>query len=206
MQTHFNFHGLYAITAGASGQKLIDDAKAALEGGAHVLLFRDKTQDAVQRYHDATALKKLCAEFNIPFLVNDDLELAIAVAAEGVHLGQQDGHVVAARKHVSKDFIIGVTCHGSLALAESAQAGGADYVSFGACFPSPTKPSAPVMDLQVLTVARQKISVPIVAIGGITLGNAPQVLAAGADMLCVISDLFGAEDIARRAREYSVLF
>ena len=206
MKTTYSFRGLYAITAGEQGQKLIDNVQAALQGGARVVQYRDKTTDQARRFAEAQALNDLCQLHKVPFIVNDDLELALAVKATGVHLGQEDGDAQTARKIAGEHFIIGVTCHDSIQLAKTAVLADASYVAFGACFPSSTKPTAAPASLTTITQARQQIALPIVAIGGITLNNATSVIAAGADMMCVISDLFHAANITERAREYVKLF
>lgn len=197
--------GLYAITAGQQGQKLFDDAQAALRGGARLLLYRDKTTDPARRFAEASQLNMLCEAFQVPFLVNDDLPLALAVGAQGVHLGQEDGDAAIARQQVPEGFIIGVTCHDSLTLAKKAEASGADYVSFGTCFASSTKPDAPAASLSAIKDACTQLTVPVSAIGGITLRNVSEVVATGVDMVCVISDLFSADDIELRANQLSRL-
>ena len=138
----------------------------------------------------------------MPFIVNDDVELALAVRADGVHLGREDGDLAAARARLP-GRLLGASCYDRPELARRAVAAGADYVAFGSVFPSPTKPAA---DRAPLALFALELGVPKVAIGGITLENAPQVLAAGADCVAVITDLFDAPDVAARARAYGRLF
>jgi thiamine-phosphate pyrophosphorylase len=196
--------GLYAITNQLQGEALIRAVTAALQGGASVLQYRDKTQDTERRYHEAKMLKKLCDEYNVPLIINDDIHLAQKVVA-GVHLGKEDTSLEQARALLGKAAIIGISCYNSLLLAQQAQQAGASYVAFGACFPSLSKPLATPTDLNTITAARQQLSLPIVAIGGITLNNARQVLTAGAHSLAIINDLFGANNIKERAIALSTL-
>jgi len=194
--------GLYAITPeGADTDALLRQVSAALAGGVAALQYRRKKRAGVQ---EAAALAALCRRSGVPFIVNDDLALALACGADGLHLGREDGDMAAAReKLVGK--VLGVSCYDSLAAARAAVAGGADYVAFGSVFASPTKPSAVRAPHSLFAEARA-LGVPLVAIGGISLANAPQLLHAGADALAVISDLFDAADIAGRARAYGKLF
>ena len=195
--------GLYAITpeAGDSAE-LFAKAAAALEGGAAMLQYRRKLAPRETRRLEAIELAKLCRQRGVPFIVNDDADLALEVAADGAHLGRDDGPLEAARARL-KGRILGVSCYADAARARSAAAAGADYVAFGSMFPSPTKPAAVRARLDLFAV---ELGVPLCAIGGITLDNAPQLVAAGADLLAVVSDLFDAPDIAARARQYAKLF
>ena len=198
--------GLYAITdAALLAGRLTDAVEAALKGGAVVVQYRDKSTDTAKRLEEALALRMLCRRYQVPLLINDDVELCVATGADGVHLGQQDGSLQQARARLGPEAIIGVTCHDSLALAETARANGASYVAFGAMFVSTTKPGATPATLQTLTKARQ-LGLPVVAIGGISADNAASVIAAGADCVAVISDLWTANDITARARATAQLF
>jgi thiamine-phosphate pyrophosphorylase len=176
----------------------MEKVRAALEGGLALLQYRRKHGTRAE----ADAIVKLAKEFHVPVIVNDDVELALAAGADGAHLGKDDGDFAAARKRL-KGKIIGASCYDRLDLAHAAVAAGADYVAFGSVFASPTKPGAVRAPLALF---KNDLGVPLCAIGGITLANAPQAIAAGADLLAVISDLFDAPDIAARAREYGVLF
>jgi thiamine-phosphate pyrophosphorylase len=189
--------GLYAITPEGAG--LVGKVSQALEGGIALLQYRRKSAAS---FEEATALLALARRYGVPFIVNDDLELALRIGADGVHLGQQDGDLVTARK-IMNTKLIGASCYDRIDLARAAVAAGADYVAFGSVFPSPTKPSAVRAPLSLF---KNDLRKPVCAIGGITLQNAPQVIAAGADMVAVISDLFDAPDIARQAAAYRKLF
>jgi len=192
--------GLYAIT----GDDLSQVERALASRALCALQYRDKSADAARREREARGLARLCRAHGVPFIVNDDIALALAVHADGVHLGRDDGDVAAARARLP-GRLLGVSCYDRLDLAERAVASGADYVAFGSVFASPTKPGAVRAPLALFARARV-LGVPRVAIGGITLQNAPQVIAAGADCLAVISDLFEAPDVGARAHQYGRLF
>ncbi|MDP3845273.1 MAG: thiamine phosphate synthase [Pseudomonas sp.] len=202
--------GLYAITDSqllADG-KLLPYVEAALKGGAQLLQYRDKSSDTARRLHDAQALQELCARYDASLIINDDLELAARLGV-GLHLGQGDGSLLAARQRLGPQAIIGATCHAQLELAAAAAANGASYLAFGRFFNSQTKPGVPTATLELLEQARNRFALPLAAIGGITLARAPALIANGANLLAVINDLFAAEDasaVERRARAFSELF
>ena len=196
--------GLYAITDGPRSD-LIEVCTAAIAGGAIMLQYRDKTRDGARRREEAAALSSLCAKSGIPLIVNDDVELAAAVGAAGVHLGEDDADIASTRARLGPNAIIGVSCYDSLERARELAASGADYLAFGAFFLSPTKPHARAATLQLLRDARA-LNLPLVAIGGITAANAAALIDAGADFLAVISAVFGARDVRGAARELSALF
>lgn len=188
--------GLYAITP--EGPGLVEKVRAALEGGVALLQYRRKSGTRAE----AEEIARLAREYQVPLIINDDVELALAVGADGAHLGRDDGDFSIARKRLSGK-ILGASCYDRLDFATAAVEAGADYVAFGSIFLSPTKPKAVRAPLSLF---RHDLGVPKCAIGGITLANAPEVIAAGADLLAVISDLFDAPDIAARARAYAKLF
>jgi thiamine-phosphate pyrophosphorylase len=144
----------------------------------------------------------LAKRYSVPVIINDDLDLALELGAEGAHLGRDDGNLNAARRKL-KGRLLGASCYNDARLARAAVAEGADYVAFGSVFASPTKPGAVRAPLSLF---RESLGVPLCAIGGITLQNAPEVIAAGADLLAVISDVFEAPDIGARAADYGKLF
>ena len=200
-------HGLYAITPDLPDTvELVRRVRLALQGGARVLQYRNKTADAKLKLAQAQALLQLAREFKTTFIVNDDAQLAVQVNADGVHLGGEDGSVAAARALLGNSGIIGVSCYNRLSLAHEAVRQGADYVAFGAFFASSVKPGAVQADVALLRSARKELNVPIVAIGGITQQNAATLIDAGADAAAVISALFDAPDIEVAAREFSTLF
>ncbi len=168
--------------------------------------YRDKSGDVARRHEQASELVALCRRFGVPLIVNDDLRLADLTDADGVHLGRDDGSLREARIILGKDKFVGASCYQSLELAQAAQAAGADYVAFGSFFASPTKPAAPRAGPDLLREAAPVIRVTLVAIGGITLANAPRLLDAGADCLAVLSALFDAPDIRASAHDLNQLF
>jgi thiamine-phosphate pyrophosphorylase len=199
--------GVYAITPEtADTEHLLMQVEAALAGGVAAVQYRDKSGDVARRHEQASELVALCHRFNVPLIVNDDLRLADLCDADGVHLGRDDSSLREARIILGKDKFVGASCYQSLELALAAQAAGADYVAFGSFFPSPTKPAAGRAGLDLLRDAAPLIHVPLVAIGGITLANAPLLLDAGADSLAVLSALFDAPDIRASARRLNQLF
>jgi len=207
--TKFALEGLYAITDSVlmpNDNELLSRIEAALRGGTRIVQYRDKSDDAEKRLRQARALIDLCNQFDVPLLINDDSQLAKASGAAGVHLGQSDGLLTEARDLLGRDAIIGVTCHDSLNFAREGQQAGADYVAYGAFYASKTKPNASPAPLSLLAESKTQIKLPTVAIGGITVDNAAQTLAAGADMLAVVHSLLAAEDVEQQARRFSQLF
>jgi thiamine-phosphate pyrophosphorylase len=200
--------GLYAIADSSylSAEQFVPAVRAALDGGARVIQYRDKKSDAQQRATIARALNALCHEHDRPLLINDDVALAAAVAAAGVHLGRDDPDIGAARAALGPAALIGVSCYNELARAQAAQAAGADYVAFGRFFASRTKPQAVPATPTLLHAARAELRIPIVAIGGITPENGATLIAAGADALAVIEGVFGQADIRAAAERYAQLF
>ncbi|MGD8742887.1 MAG: thiamine phosphate synthase [Granulosicoccaceae bacterium] len=199
--------GLYVITDDAlAGERVAEQVEAALRGGARLVQYRSKQGTPSQREQQARAVLATCHAHGVPLLVNDDPQLAKTIGADGVHLGQSDVKLAAARELLGPGAIIGVTCHASVELAVHAAQGGASYVAFGRFFPSQTKPGAPPADINVLREAKARLTIPICAIGGITPANAPALLEAGADLLAVIHGVFGQPDIEAAARCYAKLF
>jgi len=200
--------GLYVITdtALARGRPLAELVAEALAGGARLVQYRDKTADHARRRGEAGALASLCRAAGVPLVVNDDLDLAIAARADGVHLGRDDAAIAAARARLGPDRLIGVSCYDRFELALAARQAGADYVAFGSFHPSPTKPAAVRADVALLERARRELALPVVAIGGITPENGRALVAAGADMLAVINAVFGAADVRAAAAAFARLF
>lgn len=157
--------GLYAITdAGLlPDERLTDAVAAAIRGGARLIQYRDKSHDSARRLAQATALNALCQDHDVPLIINDDVELAFAVGAAGVHLGQDDADIATARARLGPRALIGVSCYDRLDLALNAARAGADQVAFGAFFPSPTKPTEIRAPLDLLQQARAQLDLPIVA-------------------------------------------
>ncbi len=199
--------GLYAITPDlADSADLRRRVQAALRGGAQVIQYRNKTAAPALRAEQARMLQILCAEFNVPLIINDHAALAAETGAAGLHLGGDDGDIAAARAQLDPDKLLGASCYDRIELAQAAIAAGADHIAFGSFFPSTVKPGAVRPPLDLLTRAKARYGVPVVAIGGITLDNAPQLIAAGADAIAVISAVFSAPDVEKAARAFQSLF
>ncbi len=197
--------GLYAITPDvASTDVLARMVAQALEGGIALLQYRNKVADPALRREQAQALLRLTRPKRVPLIINDDAALAGQIDADGAHVGRDDGEVADARL-LLPGKLLGASCYASFQAAKEAVAAGADHVAFGSVFASGTKPGAIRAPLEIFARART-LGVPLVAIGGITLENAPLAISAGADLLAVIADVFGAPDIAGRAARYRTLF
>lgn len=201
-------NGLYAITDSQLIPKgeLIERVTRAIQGGAVLVQYREKHLAPEQREQEAAALARLCHARGVPLLINDDVELARSVGADGVHLGRDDITPAAAHARLGREALIGVSCYNRLERALQACQAGASYVAFGRFFPSRTKPEAVPAPPELLGRAHRELDVPIVAIGGITPDNGSALLAAGADLLAVIHGLFGQPDILAASRHYSALF
>ncbi|OUS30205.1 thiamine-phosphate diphosphorylase [Gammaproteobacteria bacterium 45_16_T64] len=203
-----HLHGLYAITDNrlTPSPVLLDNVEQALRGGAQILQYRDKTNDSRKRLQEALALKDLCASYHCYFIINDDIDLCAASGADGVHLGLSDSNIIDARNLLGPKTIIGATCHGSLELAQQAVSESADYVAFGRFFSSNTKPNAPLANLESVSRGLKNLSVPAVAIGGITLNHADQLIESGFSMLAVIEDIFKLGTITSQCEAYQQAF
>jgi thiamine-phosphate pyrophosphorylase len=199
--------GLYAVTPDETDtRRLLALAERVLQGRPALMQYRNKFASPAQRGEQAAALLGVCRAAGVPLLINDDLALALEIGADGVHLGRDDGDPAAARHALGAGRILGVTCYSEFDRAQRGVAAGADYVAFGAMFASPSKPRAPRAPFALLGRARRELGVPVAAIGGITVDNAAEVIAAGADLLAVINDVFAAPDPAARVAAYRPLF
>ncbi|MFA7318394.1 MAG: thiamine phosphate synthase [Sulfuricella sp.] len=199
--------GLYAITPEQPDTaRLLSQVRSALSGGVRVVQYRSKSEDVALLHEQASELLELCHSFEVPLIINDSLRLADLTGADGVHLGRDDGSLRQARIVLGAEKVIGVSCYNSLGLAMRAEEEGASYVAFGSFFSSITKPGAVAAPLSLLNEAKAHLLVPVVAIGGIAIGNAASLIAAGADAIAVISGLFDAPDIQLAAQQYSQLF
>lgn len=203
----YRLSGLYAVTPDDDDTgRLLTRIKAALAGGAALVQYRNKRAPAALRREQAGAVLALCRRHRVPLLINDHLDLALALDADGVHLGGDDGSAATARAALGPNRLIGISCYNGMNQALAAERDGADYIAFGSFFASAIKPDAVRAPLDLLVEAKHRLSLPIAAIGGITLDNAPQLIAAGADMVAVISALFDAADIQDAARQFNQLF
>ncbi|QNH20045.1 thiamine phosphate synthase [Xanthomonas sp. GW] len=198
--------GVYLITPDeADGARLLARVAPLLGYGPTWLQYRNKRANAAQRLAQATALQALCAQAGVPLIVNDDVALAQAVGAAGVHLGEDDGDLATARAALGADALIGASCYDDLALARAAAATGASYVAFGAFFPTRSKVTTRRADPGLLRDAAA-LGLPRVAIGGVSPDNGRALVAAGADLLAVISGVFDAEDPRAALAAYRACF
>lgn len=200
--------GLYAITdSGLSkDSQLADAVESAIKGGARIIQYRDKRPPSAARTQLVASIQAVCSTHGVPLIINDDIDLCRQIGATGVHLGNNDSDLKTAREQLGAKALIGISCYNRLDLAILAQQQGADYVAFGSFYNSSIKPDAVHADTELLHRARDCLSIPIVAIGGITRSNASTLVDAGADMVAVVSDLFGASDIRAAAMEFARLF
>jgi thiamine-phosphate pyrophosphorylase len=198
--------GLYAITPDLEDTALLlGRCEQVLKGGASLLQYRNKKAGTALKREQAFELAALCRRHACLFIVNDDVRLAVEVDAQGAHLGGEDGELAEARRLLGNGRLLGASCYNRIELAHAARSAGADYVAFGAAFTSPTKPGAVRAPLALFREGRT-VGLPVVAIGGITLDNAPSLLEAGVDALAVITTLFDAADGEVPARQFAALF
>src|SRR5258706_5189927 len=199
--------GLNAVTPDtADTALLLNRTQGAMAGGAQLLQYRNKSAAAELRHEQASALRELCRRRSVPLIINDDIELACAIDADGVHVGADDAAVDAVRARIGGEKMIGVSCYNDLNRALRADAQGADYVAFGSFFASSVKPGAVHAPLALLQQARRRIRLPLVAIGGITPDNASALIASRADAVAGIAALFDAPDVEIAARKFCQMF
>lgn len=203
-----HLRGLYAITDSAliTPERLIEAVAQAIAGGAAMIQYRDKDTDAARREREACELLALCRAHGVPLIINDDIGLAAAIGADGVHLGRDDIPPDEARHRLGDAALIGVSCYNDFARAVAAQAAGTDYVAFGRFFSSHTKPDVARADIELIRRAKQHLDIPVAAIGGITAENGAALVEAGVDMLAVIHGVFGQPDPKGAARRFAQLF
>ncbi len=199
--------GLYALTPDTSDTELLAArVAAAIAGGANAVQYRNKSAPPKLKLEQARMLRLICRDRATPFIVNDDVDLALAIEADGVHLGKDDASVAAARARLGRSAVVGVSCYDELARAAAAVVAGADYIAFGSFFSSATKPAATRAEASLLAAAKSRWRLPVVAIGGITAANAASLIDAGADAVAVISAVFDASDVQAAAWGISRLF
>lgn len=200
--------GLYLITNDDPTEVLLAKLEGAMaNGGIAVLQYRRKKVAKADQLYEIEYMKAMCAEYGVPFVINDDLEMAVKYGV-GVHLGQDDGSIVEAVARLPQGVLIGRSCNNSLELAAQAVRDGANYVAFGAIYATDSKPEAGNIGLETLKLAQEQLSVPLCAIGGLTVENSKVVIESGADYCAVISDILGLPmyDIPERLDEWSALF
>lgn len=200
--------GLYAITPEqvTDTARLLDMVRRCLAGGTRTIQYRSKGSDRTRLWSEAQAISALCRQYGATFIINDHLDLARDIGADGVHLGKDDQSCAEARQQAGADLVVGVSCYDSLPRARQAVADGASYVAFGSAFPSPTKPGVVRADLSLYRQAAAELHIPVVAIGGITPHNAADLISAGCHAVAVISALFDATDLTPTAAAFSALF
>ena len=200
--------GLYAITDDhlIPEEHFSQAVESALQGGAKIIQYRDKSSNQQKRLQQASTLNALCKQYQALCIINDDIELTKAVNADGVHLGKDDALITLARQQLGENAIIGISCYNDLNLAIAAEKNSADYVAFGAMFSSSTKPEAINADMALIPEAKQTLSIPVCAIGGITDSNIQQLIQQGVDMTAVINSLFSAGNIKDAANRLSKNF
>ena len=207
MRDSFIIKGLYAITPDmADLNTLIQKTQSAIEGGAFMVQYRSKIQDRDVKMQQCAAILRLCREYEIPCIVNDDVDMCRSLEADGVHLGEKDDNIAEVRRILGEDAIIGSSCYDQLERAKQAQKEGASYVAFGAMYPTSTKPNAPRATIGLLREANSQIQIPIVAIGGITVNNAHDVIETGVDAIAVINSLYESHSIKETAETLSQMF
>jgi len=199
--------GLYAITPDmADTDRLCNAVHQVLASGANLLQYRNKSAGKHLRLTQATALQRLCKQFQVPLIINDHLDLAMEIDAEGLHVGGNDISPGIARCHFGEDKIIGVSCYNQLDRAIEAENAGADYAAFGAFYPSMTKAVTCQAPIDLLVTARKQLSIPVVVIGGINPDNAGTLVAHGCHAVAVSNALFGAKNIRETSQEFTKLF
>ena len=204
----FEIKGLYAITdtANLSSELMLTRTEEILRAGAKLLQYRNKQANENTRIAEAEQLLDLCRKYSVPLIINDDISLAVQIGADGVHLGKTDSSVANARERLGNKAMVGCSCYNDLNRAQLVSKSGADYIAFGAFFPSPTKPGAAHATADIIQTAKQKFDLPVVAIGGITPENGQSLIAAGADMLAVISGLYASNDPFNTTKQYIKMF
>lgn len=200
--------GLYAITdtANYSSQVMLAKTEEILRGGANILQYRNKQANKNTHITEAKQLHDLSQQYSVPLIINDDIDLAILIGADGVHLGKRDASISTAREQLGKQAIIGCSCYNDLNRADNAVKNGVDYIAFGTFFPSPTKPDATKATPALIRQAKKKYNIPVVAIGGITPENGKSLVGTGIDMLAVISSLYASRDPFHTTQKYIHLF
>ena len=208
MSVHMKLWGLYLITDTKliPRERFVETIEAAVRGGATMVQLREKETPREEVIRLGQALLAVTKRYDALLIINDHPSVAKAVGADGVHVGREDPPVSEARALLGPDAIIGASCYGDVTRAASAERDGADYVAFGTPFPSPTKTKRTDISLGIFREAKQQVSVPVFAIGGITIDNARQVIDAGADGLAVVSGVFAAADVEAAARALAQLF
>lgn len=203
----WNLRGLYVVTPDWDDtDQLIRATRQAIKGGAALVQYRHKTADAGLRKEQAGALLQVCREGNTPLIINDDVDLCIALDADGIHVGGTDAAVEEVRRKVGRNHIVGASCYGTLQLARDACAAGATYVAFGGFYPSRVKKYEFTTEPAIVAASKKEIPLPVVVIGGMTQANCLPLIAQGADMVAAISSVYMQEDVSDAARRFADLY
>jgi thiamine-phosphate pyrophosphorylase len=199
--------GLYLVTPDWDNtQQLLEITELALRGGAALLQYRHKTADAALRREQAECLQALCRTYSCPFIINDYLDLCLAIDADGLHVGGTDASVADVRAALGPGKIVGTSCYGSMDLAREGHQAGASYIAFGGFYPSRVKKYPVTTPASIVAQAKAEIPLPVVVIGGMTSENAQPLVAQGADMVAAISSVYQAGNPQSAAREFAELF
>lgn len=200
-------NGLYAITPDLENtDDLVGRTQQVLEGGAQLIQYRNKLASDVLLREQARVLLQLCKEYKVPLIINDHLDLTLEIDADGLHVGRDDVSIATARDQLGWNKIVGASCYDNPDLALQAEKEGADYVAFGAFFPSLTKPAAVAVSMDLIEQIKKRIAVPVVGIGGIRLSNARTIIDSGCTAIAVCNDLFHTDNIKEKAVQYARLF
>jgi len=201
-----NIRGLYALSDEllTPYENIEDFLRPAFLGGVKIFQLRDKNNTDDYLLPIALKIQTLCKTYGVLFVIDDRIELALKIKADGLHIGEHDISLVEARSRF--EGIIGLSCYGDVARALKAEQEGADYVAFGSFYPSPTKPNSKIVPLSTLNEAKKRLTIPLCAIGGIREENMAELIGAGADSIALISELWSASDIEKKARALSSYF
>ena len=206
MEKSHSIKGLYAITPEERDLFILSlQVELSIRGGAKLIQYRSKTLSKIEQKKQASKIKIICDSYKIPLIINDDIELCRILNADGVHLGDNDESLEKARLVLGPSKIIGVSCYSSIERVEKAINEGATYVALGACFPTITKPNAPIVKIDLIALVLKKFKIPVVAIGGINLENVELLINMGISSIAVVNALFKAKDIEGTARQFSSL-
>jgi thiamine-phosphate pyrophosphorylase len=207
MKNTSSLHGLYLVTPDWDDtRKLLEMTELALKGGVALLQYRHKTADAALRLEQAERLQALCRSYQVPFIINDHIDLCMSLDADGIHVGGTDAAVAEVRKKIGSDKILGASCYGSLELAHAAEQAGASYVAFGGFYPSRVKKYPVTTPQTIVADWKAQGKVPSCVIGGMTRDNAESLVKHGADMVAAISSIYLAAEPQRAAEEFAALY
>ena len=199
-----NIKGLYAITPDEKNLSILKSkVESSIKGGAKLVQYRSKILSKNDQKKQAEEIKKICDYYQIPLIINDDIELCSILNADGVHLGENDENLEKARFILGPEKIVGVSCYNSIDRVKISQDKGATYIALGACFQSATKPNAPIASADLIALVLKNFQVPLVAIGGITLENIDLIIKEGVECCAVINSLFKSQDIEGTAKQFS---